>query len=67
MERKTTLNKIKKSNNPKPILTDDSVKCCQNCDFYNKEKNSCSHYFWNSCIVRNQDGYVVNYNYHNFR
>ena len=47
----------------KPI-TDSDSKSCKNCKFHNKEKISCSHFFWDRCVVRDEEGYVVNYNYH---
>lgn len=50
-----------------PMLADSDLKGCKNCKFHNAEKISCSHYYWQTCIVRDGDGYVSQYQHHQFR
>ena len=66
-ENQESLNPAELGNKSKPLLADSGSKSCQNCKFHNKEKTSCSHTFWNRCVVRDEEGYVVHYNYHHFR
>lgn len=61
------MSEIKKteSNQLKKIIKPEAR--CQNCKFHNQEKISCSHYLWNSCVVRDEKNYVIRYNYHQFQ
>lgn len=52
--------KIEKSDN------DSDPKSCVNCINYNCDKNSCSHQYWHMCIIRDDDGYVIDYIYHHY-
>jgi hypothetical protein len=49
------------------VVSGSDSRNCQNCKHFNKEKISCNHFNWNTCVVRDKDGYVVNYVYHHYR
>ena len=41
------------------------VKDCKNCKYY--AKVGCSNKKWACCVVRNDEGFVIEYNHHEFK
>lgn len=39
---------------------------CKNCKYHDAKKLGCKHKYWNNCVVRDKDGLVIDYNYHEY-
>jgi len=63
--------KVKNKHNSKQLnilaVSGSDFKGCKNCKFHNAEKISCSHEYWKTCIVRDNEGYVTQYRFHHYR
>jgi hypothetical protein len=61
----TKLLKMKEVNINNGIKGNNS-KCCENCKYHDKITIGCNHQRWNHCVVRDKNGIVTDYMYHEY-
>ena len=49
-----------------PVVSGSDSKCCENCKYHDEKTIGCNHDRWDYCVVRDKNGIVIGYNYHEY-